>query len=82
MKEQQESYTLVLAVNNSVTNAPCAICSSPTESAGVALFLAAERPVALVCSACGERHAPELVRASRLYAAFLRERERDESEPE
>ena len=50
---------LAIKLNNAATNDPCAICGARTEPVvGPELFMADSW--ALVCRACGKRHAPEL----------------------
>jgi hypothetical protein len=51
---------LVIRLNTSLTNDPCALCGQPTDPTGIDLYLA-ERP-ALVCNTCGLFNAPALVR--------------------
>lgn len=58
---------LVIRVNVTLTNDPCALCGEPTDPTGIDLYLA-ERP-ALVCHACGFLHAPALVRLLELASA-------------
>jgi hypothetical protein len=58
---------LVIRVNVTLTNDPCALCGEPTDPTGIDLYLA-ERP-ALVCHACGFLHAPALVRLLDLASA-------------
>ena len=58
---------LVIRVNVTLTNDPCALCGEPTDPTGIDLYLA-DRP-ALVCHACGFLHAPVLVRLLELASA-------------
>ena len=58
---------LVIRVNVTLTNDPCALCGEPTDPTGIDLYLA-DRP-ALVCHACGILHAPVLVRLLDLASA-------------
>ena len=58
---------LVIRVNVTLTNDPCALCGQPTDPTGIDLYLA-DRP-ALVCHACGFLHAPVLVRLLDLASA-------------
>lgn len=58
---------LVIRVNVTLTNDPCALCGEPTDPTGIDLYLA-DRP-ALVCHACGFLHAPVLVRLLDLASA-------------
>jgi len=58
---------LVIRVNVTLTNDPCALCGEPTDPTGIDLYLA-DRP-ALVCHACGFLHAPALVRLLDLASA-------------
>lgn len=58
---------LVIRVNTTLTNDPCALCGQPTDPTGIDLYLA-EKP-ALVCHACGFLHAPALVRLLNLASA-------------
>jgi hypothetical protein len=58
---------LVIRLNTSLTNDPCALCGEPTDPTGIDLYLA-ERP-ALVCNACGLFNAPALVRLLDLASA-------------
>ncbi len=54
---------LAIKLNNSLSNDPCALCGARTDPSGVDLFL--EDSWSLVCDACGDLHAPELMRALR-----------------
>jgi hypothetical protein len=58
---------LVIRLNTSLTNDPCALCGEPTDPTGIDLYLA-DRP-ALVCNACGLFNAPALVRLLDLASA-------------
>jgi hypothetical protein len=58
---------LVIRLNTTLTNDPCAICGQPTDPTGIDLYLA-ERS-ALVCNTCGLFHAPALVRLLDLASA-------------
>jgi recombinational DNA repair protein (RecF pathway) len=58
---------LVIRVNVTLTNDPCALCGEPTDPTGIDLYLA-DRP-ALVCHACGFLHAPALARLLDLASA-------------
>ena len=58
---------LVIRLNTSLTNDPCALCGQPTDPTGIDLYLA-DRP-ALVCNACGLFNAPALVRLLDLASA-------------
>ena len=62
-----EATDLVIRVNTTLTNDPCALCSQPTDPTGLDLYLA-EKP-ALVCHSCGILHAPALVRLLDLASA-------------
>jgi hypothetical protein len=58
---------LVIRLNATLTNDPCALCGEPTDPTGIDLYLA-DRP-ALVCNTCGLFHAPALVRLLDLASA-------------
>ena len=58
---------LVIRVNTTLTNDPCALCGQPTDPTGIDLYLASKP--ALVCHACGLLHAPALVRLLELASA-------------
>jgi len=55
---------LAIKFNNALSNDPCALCGARTDPSGVDLFL--EESWSLVCDACGDKHAPELMRALRM----------------
>jgi len=62
---------LAIKLNNVLTNDPCALCGARTDPSGVDLFL--DESASLVCDACGNLHAPELMRvlnASRARAVM------------
>lgn len=55
-----QGYNLVIGLNNTATNDPCAICGARTDpEVGPELFL--QGTEALVCYDCGRKHAPALV---------------------
>ena len=54
-----QGYNLVVGLNNTATNDPCAICGNRTDpEVGPELFL--QGTEALVCYDCGRKHAPAL----------------------
>jgi hypothetical protein len=58
--EVAQGYNLVIGLNNTATNDPCAICGNRTDpEVGPELFLAGTE--ALVCHDCGRKYAPDLV---------------------
>jgi hypothetical protein len=65
--KQIQPTDLVIRLNISLTNDPCALCGEPTDPTGIDLYLA-DRP-ALVCNACGLFNAPALVRLLDLASA-------------
>lgn len=65
--EARQPTDLIIRINNSRMNDPCALCRAPTDPTGIDLFLA-DRP-ALVCHSCGLLHAPVLVRLLNLASA-------------
>lgn len=57
----EKTYNLAIKFNNCASNDPCAICGARTDpSVGPELFMADSW--ALVCYACGEKYAPDLMR--------------------
>jgi hypothetical protein len=50
---------LAIKLNTVLSNDPCALCGSRTKPSGVDLFL--DETMSLVCDACGDLHAPELM---------------------
>lgn len=66
-EESIQPTDLVIRVNSTLTNDPCALCGEPTDPTGIDLYLA-DKP-ALVCHSCGMLHAPVLVRILDLVSA-------------
>src|SRR5262249_39115309 len=58
---------MVLARNNAMVDAPCALCADRTSPCGLDVFLAAAPPVALVCDECTRAEAPELLYAREAF---------------
>ncbi len=57
---------VAIKLNNAASNDPCAICGARTDpECGPELFL--DGTNALVCHECGEKYAPELVKALQAY---------------
>ena len=55
-----ERVSVCLKLNNTATNDPCAVCGGRTDPA-VGLDFFKEGTWELICAACVERHAPDLV---------------------
>ena len=67
-----QGYNLVIGLNNTATNDPCAICGNRTDpEVGPELFLFGTE--ALVCYDCGRKHAPALVDLLKLQSVIAGE---------
>lgn len=58
--------TICIKSNNTITNDPCALCGQRTDPQGVDLFL--EDTWMLVCTECGAKHDPKLVKLCELWS--------------
>ena len=72
------THRLVIRVNNSATNDPCAICGERTDpTIGPDLFLA--DTWSPVCEQCGMANEPQLVRALERYWLGYKPEDSDEA---